>query len=106
MRAHHLREVLVAALDLLGAEISRLVAADLGFEPNVIRDRVDHGPGHESRAGVVEMIPVRAAGRIATPRSDAVEGKGSHGPECTLIARPRAIHHIQIVLIMNAVHAP
>ena len=44
--------------------VGRLVAADLRFELEVLRHRIEHGPRHQGGASVVEVDAARAARRV------------------------------------------
>jgi hypothetical protein len=62
--ADQARDTVVDAGQTVGRLRGRLVAADLSLAPQIVRHRVEDGPRHQTRAGVVEVHAMRNAGRV------------------------------------------
>ena len=67
------RQFLAASTAALGVSgITRPAAADGGFEIDMAFDRLNHGLGHQSGAGIVQVDPLRASRRLGAPTGHAL----------------------------------
>src|SRR5207244_10413051 len=76
----------VDVVEVGARRILRFVAPDASLELQVSNDLVDHGPGHQRRAGVVEVEALLTAGRLGP---DALDVDRHNGTTVAQLVAPR-----------------